>query len=226
MTRAAAGWMIALACVAAGTARADDQTIVVPAEAATGKVDAAVLGAAARGVKQAAPAATVADASLADSAFILGCDPAADACRDEVAGQLGYQRLVIVARRDTEVEVVVRQRGGASQRKRFVVTGEGDQAGLATVERDVATMLGASGADGGAGGGDGGGVDGVGGGVGGAACGADGGAESGVATRRISVAAWRAMRCSSTWSSRFKAAMASTRASSERTRERRRVSDS
>ncbi|MBL8627575.1 MAG: hypothetical protein JNK64_40195 [Myxococcales bacterium] len=153
--RAAAGWMIALASVAAGTARADDKTIVVPAEAATGKVDAAVLGAAARGVKQAAPAATVADASLADSAFILGCDPAADACRDEVAGQLGYQRLVIVSRRDRQVEVVVRERGGASQRKSFVVTGEGDQAGLATVERDVATMLGAGGASGG-GGGDGG----------------------------------------------------------------------
>ncbi len=142
MTRAAAGWMIALACASAGAARADGETIVVPAEAATGKVDAAVLGAAARGVKQAAPSATVADASLADSAFILGCDPATDACRDEVAGQLGYERLVIVARRDSKVEVVVRQRGGASQRKTFVVTGEGDQAGLATVERDVAAMLG------------------------------------------------------------------------------------
>ena len=78
MTRAAAGWMIALACASAGAARADGETIVVPAEAATGKVDAAVLGAAARGVKQAAPSATVADASLADSAFILGCDPATD----------------------------------------------------------------------------------------------------------------------------------------------------
>lgn len=160
MTRAAAGWMIALGCVVASTAHADDKTIVVSAEAATGKVDAAVLGAAARGVKQAAPAATVADASLADSAFILGCDPATDACRDEVAGQLGYQRLVIVSRRDTAVEVVVRQPGGASTRKRFVVTGEGDQAGLATVERDVAAMLGASGGDGGGAGDGGGGGDG------------------------------------------------------------------
>ena len=156
MTRAAAGWMIALACASAGAARADGETIVVPAEAATGKVDAAVLGAAARGVKQAAPSATVADASLADSAFILGCDPATDACRDEVAGQLGYDRLVIVARRDSKVEVVVRHRG-ASQRKTFVVTGEGDQAGLATVERDVAAMLGGRGGAGGGGvvGGDG-----------------------------------------------------------------------
>lgn len=146
MTRAAAaGWMIAIACAAASTARADDKTIVVPAEAATGKVDDAVLRAAARGVKQATPGATVADASLADSAFILGCDPAADACRDEVAGQLGYERLVIVSRRDSEVEVVVRARGGASQRRSFVVTSERDQAGLATVERDVATMLGADG---------------------------------------------------------------------------------
>lgn len=181
MTRAAAGWLIAIACVAAGTARADDKTIVVPAEAASGKVDAAVLRAAARGVKQAAPAATVADASLADSAFILGCDPATDACRDEVAGQLGYQRLVIVSRRDADVEVVVRARGGASQRKRFVVTGEGDQAGLATVERDVAAMLGGGGG-GGAGDAGGGAAVGDGGGGGGAGDVGVGGAGGGGAT--------------------------------------------
>jgi|JI10StandDraft_1071094.scaffolds.fasta_scaffold05499_17 hypothetical protein len=164
MTRAVAAWVIAIACAAAGSARADDKTIVVPAEAATAKVDAAVLAATARGVKQAARGATVADASLADSAFILGCDPATDRCRDEVAGQLGYQRLVIVARKDAQVEVVVRQRGGASQRRTFVVTGEGDQAGLAAVERDVATMLGAGRGDAGGNAGGGGGDTGGGGG--------------------------------------------------------------
>jgi len=186
MTRAVAAWVIAIACAAAGSARADDKTIVVPAETGTAKVDAAVLAATARGVKQAARGATVADASLADSAFILGCDPATDRCRDEVAGQLGYRRLVIVARKDAQVEVVVRQRGGASQRRTFVVTGEGDQAGLAAVERDVAAMLGAERGDA-SGGGGGGGDTGRGGGgtSGGGATDGDGGVGvggSGVAT--------------------------------------------
>ncbi|MBK9034444.1 MAG: hypothetical protein IPL61_24785 [Myxococcales bacterium] len=127
---------------AAGAARADDvKTIVLAAESSTDPTAAAVLAATARAVKQAAPTATIADASLADSAFILGCDPSTDPCRDDVAGQLGFDRMVIVSRRDLSTEVVVRTRGGDTRAQAFTVAGADDRAGLATLEAGVPALL-------------------------------------------------------------------------------------
>lgn len=122
------------------TALADDRTLVMAEATSTGADDTAVFQAAARGVKRAIPDASIADASLADSAFIVGCDPAADACRDDVAAQLGYQRLVIVSRRGADVTVVVRAPQGRDQR-RFSVA-QTDAPSLSILEGDVATMLG------------------------------------------------------------------------------------
>ncbi len=133
------GLSLVIASSWAGTALADDRTIVVAETASAGAEDAAVFKAAARGVKRAIPDAAIADASLADSAFILGCDPGANACRDDVAAQLGYERLVIVSRRGAEVTVAVRARRDGDQR-RFSLA-QTDKPTLAILESDIAAML-------------------------------------------------------------------------------------
>lgn len=131
---------VGLVAATATTALADERTIVVAEVASTGADDTAVFQAAARGVKRAIPDAAIADASLADSAFIVGCDPGADACRDDVAAQLGYQRLVIVSRRGADVTVGVRAPSGRDKR-RFSVA-QTDKPALSALEADVAAMLG------------------------------------------------------------------------------------
>lgn len=145
--------MTGLGCVAiaailtsAVVARAEPAAIMVLAADAT-PVDAAITDAVVRGAQRVSPSVTAGSASLADTAFIAGCDPAVPACLDAVSSQLGVGQLVIVAPRkhggQVIVEVAASRPGGAPKRRSFAI-GADPKPSLAEIEDAIPTLLGAA----------------------------------------------------------------------------------
>lgn len=119
--------------------------MVLPADGTP--VDAAITAAITRGARRVSPTVIVGEASLADTAFMAGCDPAAPACLDAVGAQLGVQQLVIVSRRQQGsqafVDVAATHPGGAPTRRSFAI-GADRQPVLVELEAAVPELLGAT----------------------------------------------------------------------------------
>lgn len=109
----------ALAAVVASPTAARAQPAAIMVLPADAPVDAAITGAIVRGAHGVSPAVTAGSASLADTAFIAGCDPAEPRCLDAVGAQLGVQQLVIVRSRGGTVDVTATRPGAAPTRRSF-----------------------------------------------------------------------------------------------------------
>lgn len=130
--------------LASATVAHAEPIMVVPAGA---PVEANVQEAVMRGARRVSAEVTVGSASLADAAFMAGCDPAVDACLDAVGEQLGVQQLVIVGTRTQGAQVLVdvtaTRRGAPPTRRTFTLADPPDET-LAEIERMVPALLGQS----------------------------------------------------------------------------------
>lgn len=118
------------------SAQAAPRQAMVVAEVAprTPTVDAAIAALVRGAAGGKTTVVTAGDGSLADSAFIVGCEPTADTCRDAVARQLGLDALWIVAADGATVTVAVRPVGGPTSTRRVPMPQPTAPAGIAALE--------------------------------------------------------------------------------------------
>lgn len=152
MTRLVTAAAIALAIAVPRLAAATDlqpRVLVLPAEgkapASQPKLGAEVADALARGASRTTKNVARADATLTDTAVIVGCDPANHACLDSVAAALNVDQ-VLFARitpkdNDADVEVTAVTRETEPQTRTFTVHASSHNPDLAAIEPAVVEML-------------------------------------------------------------------------------------
>lgn len=125
------------------------KVLVIAADSGDGADLKAAVAAVARAGEAVAPGVQISQASLTDSALIVGCEPAQPDCRQAVAEQLAVDELVVVERgADRAIAVTVYGRGRAPARTSARVAGPDDRAGLDALGAASARLLGGDGAAG------------------------------------------------------------------------------
>jgi hypothetical protein len=130
--RAPLAWALAAACLAwASPAAADGRTMVMPLEGELGGVLNQAPAAFAAELAAAAGSdgvpASIAQASISDTAMLVGCDPESPDCLDQVAATLDVDELIFgdvspgEERGTVVVSVIVYRRGRRPEQRTFVV---------------------------------------------------------------------------------------------------------
>lgn len=131
------------AALAPHSAVAAPRKVLVIAADGDGPAVTAAVAAVARAGEAVAPGLAVSQASLTDSALIVGCEPARADCRQAVAEQLAVDDLVVVERgADGAIAVTIYGRGRAPAQTSAPVAGPDDRAGLDALGAASARLLG------------------------------------------------------------------------------------
>ncbi len=145
--------MLAVALVIAqpriAAADLEPRILVLPAEGAGPRAMATLATdvgeALARGAARTTPNVARADATLADTAVVVGCDPALPACLDAVAAALNVDQVLFSRLRtagdDAEVAITAVTREAEPQTRTFTVHAASRAADLAAIEPAVVEML-------------------------------------------------------------------------------------
>lgn len=127
-------------------AAAPRKVLVIAADGGDGAAVAAAVAAVARAGEAVAPGLAVSQASLTDSALIVGCEPARPECRQAVAEQLAVDELVVVeGGADGAIAVTIYGRGRTPAQTTARVAGPDDRAGLDALGAASAQLLGGTG---------------------------------------------------------------------------------
>jgi hypothetical protein len=140
---------LALAAARPAAADLDPRVLVLPAEGAgppsMTSLAADVADALARGAAQTTHNVARADASLGDTAVVVGCDPSQAACLDAVAAALNVDQVVVSRLRasgnDATVEVTAVTREAEPSTRTFTVHASSRDADLAALQTAVIEML-------------------------------------------------------------------------------------
>jgi hypothetical protein len=134
---------IAAALAPHSAVAAPRKVLVIAADGDRPAAVTAAVAAVARAGEAVAPGLAVSQASLTDSALIVGCEPARADCRQAVAEQLAVDDLVVVERgADGAIAVTIYGRGRAPAQTSAPVAGPDDRAGLDALGAASARLLG------------------------------------------------------------------------------------
>jgi hypothetical protein len=140
---------LALAVPRPAAADLDPRVLILPAEGSGPRrmkdLAADVGDALARGAARTTPTVARADATLADTAVVVGCDPAEPACLDAVAAALNVDQVLFSRLRvdgaDAQVDVTAVTREAAPSTRTFRIRAGTRASDLAAIEPAVVEML-------------------------------------------------------------------------------------
>ncbi|MCE9572317.1 MAG: hypothetical protein K8W52_04110 [Deltaproteobacteria bacterium] len=140
---------LALAIPRIAAADLDPRVLVLPAEGAGPRgmptLAADVGDALARGAARTTPTVARADATLSDTAVVVGCDPKLPACLDAVAAALNVDQVLFSRLRatgaDATIEVTAVTREAEPSTREFTIHAASRAADLAAIEPAVVEML-------------------------------------------------------------------------------------